>query len=79
MVTTVTPDKTLDLKGMNCPLVLANTKMALKEMEPGQILEVITTDSCTEFDLPSWAEKTGKELVRTSKEENIIKFYIKKI
>ena len=79
MVTTVAPDKTLDLKGMDCPLVLANTKMALQEMQAGQILEVITTDACTEFDLPSWAERTGKELVKTLKNENTIKFYIKKL
>lgn len=34
-------DKILDLKGKICPMTFVYTKIALEEMEPGQILEVI--------------------------------------
>jgi tRNA 2-thiouridine synthesizing protein A len=34
-------DKRLDLKGKVCPMTFVYTKIALEEMEPGQILEVI--------------------------------------
>ncbi|HME55659.1 MAG TPA: sulfurtransferase TusA family protein [Candidatus Lokiarchaeia archaeon] len=35
------PDKTLDLKGKVCPMNFVYTKIALEEMEVGQILEIL--------------------------------------
>lgn len=79
MTTTMTADQTLDARGIACPLVMAKTKMALEKMESGQVLEVLTTDACTEFDIPSWVKRTGKELMATVKEQDTIKFFIKKL
>lgn len=78
MSTTITPDKTLDARGIACALVMAKTKMTLQEMEPGMILEILTTDVCTEFDLPAWSKVTGRDLISTIKEQDVIKFYIRK-
>jgi len=35
------PDKVLDLRGKICPMTFVYTKLALEELEPGQVLEVI--------------------------------------
>jgi tRNA 2-thiouridine synthesizing protein A len=75
----IKPDETLDVRSAACSLVMAKTKQALSHMEAGSVLEVLTTDSCTEFDIPTWVERTGKELLSTVKEEGVIKFYIKKL
>ncbi len=77
MVTTVTADKTLDLRGIACPMVMAKTKQTLKDMQKGQVLEVISSDACTEFDIPSWLKRTGKELITTVKEQDTIRFFIR--
>lgn len=74
----ITADKILDLRGLACSLVLMKTKQTLDGMEVGQVLEVITTDACTEFDIPAWVARTGKELLMTTKDQQTIKFYIKK-
>lgn len=37
-------DKILDLKGLYCPMTFVYTKIALEEMEQGQILEVTLDD-----------------------------------
>ena len=37
-------DKKLDLTGLYCPMTFVYTKIALEEMEQGQILEVILDD-----------------------------------
>jgi tRNA 2-thiouridine synthesizing protein A len=79
MEAVIAPSKTLDMRGHSCSLVMAKTKMALDEMEAGDVLEVLSTDACTEFDLPSWTQRTGKELLSKSKEDGGIKFYIKKL
>lgn len=78
MATTITPDKTLDVRGMACSLVMMKSKQTLDGMEAGQILEVVTTDACTEYDIPAWVSKTGKELLTTTKDQGTIRFFIKK-
>jgi TusA-related sulfurtransferase len=35
------PDKSLDLRGKICPMTFVYTKIALEELESGQVLEVI--------------------------------------
>ena len=79
MATTVTPQRTMDLRGLSCPLVLARIKQALEEMEAGQVLEVLTNDACTEYDIPSWVRRTGKEMVHSVAEQEALKFYIRKL
>jgi len=34
-------DKTIDVRGQTCPYPVFNTRNALKELEPGQVLEVL--------------------------------------
>ena len=79
METVITPQRTMDLRGLSCPLVLAKIKQALQEMEAGQVLEVLTNDACTEYDIPSWVRRTGKELIRSVTEQEALKFYIRKL
>ena len=38
------PDKTLDTKGLACPLPILKTKKVLSEMAKGAKLEVLATD-----------------------------------
>jgi tRNA 2-thiouridine synthesizing protein A len=40
-VSTAKYDRRLDLSGVTCPLTFAKTTVALSEMEPGQVLEVL--------------------------------------
>jgi len=68
MAAIITPDKALDVRGIACSLVMMKTKQTLDGMEAGKVLEVITTDECTEYDIPAWVSRTGKELLTTSKD-----------
>ncbi len=68
----------LDMRGNECSLILAKAKMALKGMAPGEILEVLATDSCTEYDLPSWVKRSGNDLISAVKEGDYMKFTIQK-
>jgi TusA-related sulfurtransferase len=54
----------LDLKGLACPLPLLKMKLALKQLEFGQLLAVETTDSGSWKDFHKFAELTENELVR---------------
>ena len=44
-VSTISPDMTLDCSGLNCPMPVIKTSKAIKQLEVGQILKVVSTDS----------------------------------
>jgi len=58
-------DQTLDASGLNCPMPILKTKKALKQMEPGQILEVISTDAGSVKDLVAFCNQTGNILLKS--------------
>jgi tRNA 2-thiouridine synthesizing protein A len=72
------PSSQLDCSGMNCPLPLIKTSQQIKKIDPGSVLEVISTDPRSIADLTTWARQTGNEMLNTEEEENKIKFYIRK-
>ena len=37
-------DHTLDTKGLNCPLPILKARKALKDVGPGETLEILSTD-----------------------------------
>ena len=75
----ITPDQTLDVRGISCPMPTLKTAKAMKGMEPGQILEVLGTDPGTKKDMPKLAKKSGHEwLGFLDNEEGFYRFYLKK-
>ena len=59
-------DKELDTRGLNCPLPILKAKKALTDMQSGQLLRVVSTDSGSARDFQAFAKQTGNELVEQS-------------
>ena len=74
----LTEDRVLDMRGFQCPIPLVKTNLAIKEMEPGQVLKVLATDRGAIADFPAWADDTGNELVATGEEQDALVFFIRK-
>ncbi len=72
-------DKKLDTLGLFCPEPVFRTRLAIDEMEIGQILEVVADDPAAESDINSLVKHTGQELISSSKDGNTIRILIKKI
>ena len=49
-------DKTLDARGMNCPMPLVNARKEIGTLSPGQILKVVATDKGSVADFQGWAK-----------------------
>ena len=75
---TIKADKTLDAKGLVCPMPLLKSKKVIDTLEPGQILEVLGTDEGSKIDLPGWCERVGHTYLGVKEEGSYLKFYIKK-
>jgi TusA-related sulfurtransferase len=62
------------------PIILTSKK--IKELVPGQVLEVISDDEGIKKDMPAWCETTGHHMVGMEEEngtdKKIYKAYVKK-
>lgn len=74
----VKADQVLDAKGLNCPLPILKTKKAIAGLSVNQILKVETTDPGSQKDMPSWAARTGNEIVKVEQDGKVFTFYIRR-
>jgi tRNA 2-thiouridine synthesizing protein A len=72
-------EKMLDATGLSCPLPVLKARKALRDMAPGQTLELLATDPGALDEVPAFCDSVGHELLDTSTiEGNIYRFVIKK-
>jgi tRNA 2-thiouridine synthesizing protein A len=71
-------EKTLNLRGLKCPLPALRTKKALGGMQSGEILIVECTDPLAAVDIPNLINQTGDTLEATRKEKRLLTFRIQK-
>ena len=70
-------DKTLDAKGLNCPLPILKAKKAIGEVPKGGTLEVLSTDPGSVADFEAFCRSTGNELMESTEEAGVYRFVIK--
>ena len=78
-VENVKPDVTTDIVYMMCPMHLLKLEEQIKELERGQILEIMTDYDGALEDIPAWCAKTGNEFLGMEDSADFYKFYIKKL
>jgi tRNA 2-thiouridine synthesizing protein A len=71
-------EKTLNLRGLKCPLPALRTRKALGGMQAGDILIVECTDPLAGLDIPNLLNQTGDRLEETQKEKGLMTFRIRK-
>ena len=71
-------ERLLDATGLSCPLPILKARKALREMAPGQTIEVLVTDARAFKDFPEFCETSGHILLDSSTlEGNVYRFVIK--
>ena len=68
----------LDLTGLTCPIPIVKTAKAVKELQPGEVIEALTTDPGSVADFAAWSRSTGNELVEQSEQDGVYRFVIRK-
>jgi len=74
----ITANKTLDARGLQCPMPIVKTSKEIKALEVGEILEVLATDPASMADIQAWSKSTGNELLESRKDDGVFKFYIRR-
>jgi tRNA 2-thiouridine synthesizing protein A len=71
-------DHTLDAKGLNCPLPILKARNALKDVGPGETLEIISTDPGSVADFEAFCRQTGNELLESTNDDTEYRFLIRR-
>lgn len=74
----MTATRTLDVRGRSCPLPIIDTAKAIKDLKPGETLEVLATDPGAKTDFPAWSSTTGNPLLEQSEEDGVFRFVVRK-
>jgi tRNA 2-thiouridine synthesizing protein A len=72
-------DKTLDARGLTCPLPILKAKKALTEVPKGGTLEVLATDPGAVEDFQSFCKATGNTLVEQTEAAGVYRSLIKRM
>ncbi|HWR12214.1 MAG TPA: sulfurtransferase TusA family protein [Rectinemataceae bacterium] len=70
--------KTLDCKGLACPMPIVKLSMEIAKMKVGEVVEMLSTDPGSLADVPSWAKSTGNAVLETKQDSGLIRFYVKR-
>ena len=73
-----TATETLDTTGMNCPMPVLKTKKSIKKLNPGDTLEVFSTDPGSVRDFEAFCKATGNDLLESGEEAGVYRYLIRK-
>ena len=71
-------DATLDCVGLYCPVPIVQTSKKIKELAPGEVLQVVATDKGIVKDMPAWCESTGHEFLKVEEVDGEWHAYVRK-
>jgi tRNA 2-thiouridine synthesizing protein A len=71
-------EKTINLRGLKCPLPALRTRKALSGLASGDLLVVECTDPLSAIDIPNLLNQTGDKLEASSRAEGVLTFEIRK-
>jgi tRNA 2-thiouridine synthesizing protein A len=71
-------EKTLDLRGLKCPLPALRARKALGSLKAGDVLVAECTDPLTAIDIPHLLNQTGDKLEESSRNGDVLVFRIRK-
>jgi TusA-related sulfurtransferase len=71
-------DKTLDCVGLYCPMPIYKTAQKMKELKPGEVLEIVADDKGIKKDIPAWCNSTGNECLGAEEKDGEFHLFVKK-
>jgi tRNA 2-thiouridine synthesizing protein A len=60
----------LDCRGLVCPAPVIELARHIGEVEVGELLGVVATDTAARVDVPAWCRMTGQQFVGEEKSED---------
>lgn len=77
-MTEIAADLTVDCRGLVCPVPILRLSKAITQVQPGQVIELISSDSGTKDDLPAFCKRTNNILLASREEGGLFIFYVRR-
>lgn len=71
-------DTVLDTSGLHCPEPVMLLHKSVRNMQSGEVIEVLASDPSTTRDIPKFCHFLGHQLLSHSEEDGRYRFVIKK-
>jgi tRNA 2-thiouridine synthesizing protein A len=72
------PDHRVDARQLYCPEPVMLLHKAVREVEDGQLIELLATDPSTERDVPKFCHFLGHELLEHRQDGELFRYLIRK-
>jgi len=72
------PDSVLEAFGEGCATLTPRIRARMRQLESGQILEVVSDDPAAGEGVPAWSRLTGNPLLATAADGDRLRFSIRK-
>jgi TusA-related sulfurtransferase len=63
----IRPDRSINIKGLVCPYTFVKAKLAIEDMEPGQVLEILLDYEEASRSIPKSMEDHGHQVLKLEK------------
>lgn len=74
----IAADAVLDCFGLLCPMPIVKTAAKIKEVQVGQVLEILSTDQGIKEDMPAWCKATGNEYLGIKESDGEFRVFIRR-
>lgn len=68
----------IDTRGTFCPVPIIKTSEAIRNLDSGGVVEVISDDPAVEFDMPAWCRSMGHTIVEWTREDDVYHYFVRK-
>jgi TusA-related sulfurtransferase len=71
-------DAIVDARNLPCPMPILRVGEVMRDLDPGQTVELVTTDEGAHVDIPAWASDMGHSITETFERDGETHFVIVK-
>jgi len=73
------PVATLDTLGLYCPVPIIRTSRKIREIETGDVLEVLSDDPLITLDMRAWCDSNRHEYLGVRRDERRFLVYVRRL
>ena len=75
----IEPTKTVDARGATCPGPLMDLIGAIRDVDPGDTVVLLTESDRSLSDVPEWVAEAGNDLLAVEEGDDHHKLYVEKV
>ena len=72
------PNLVVDARGLFCPVPIIKTADAMRALDEGGLVEILSDDPAIELDLPAWCESNGHRIEAKHVEGKVFRYRVRK-